>query len=106
MTGGPPPGLDWDLWLGPAAKMPYEEVMNGGRQRYWEFYGGNLTEWGAHLADIVLWAMKVTGPETVVAAGGRFHRGRGRDPRHPAGHATSTPSSCFTTRSSTTTPTA
>ena len=39
-----------------------------------------LTEWGAHLADIVLWAMKVTGPETVVAAGGRFHRKEGEIP--------------------------
>jgi predicted dehydrogenase len=80
VTGGAPPGLDWDLWLGPAAKMSYEEVMNGGRSRFWEFYGGNLTEWGAHLADIVLWAMKVTGPETVVAAGGRFHRKDGELP--------------------------
>jgi predicted dehydrogenase len=74
VTGGPPPGMDWEMWLGPAAKMPYEEVVNGGRHRLWEFFGGNLTEWGAHLADVVLWAMKVAGPETVVAAGGLFHR--------------------------------
>jgi predicted dehydrogenase len=80
VTGGPPPGLDWDLWLGPAAKLPYEEVMNVGRRSYWEFYGGNLTEWGAHLADVVLWAMKVGAPETVVAAGGRFHRAEGEIP--------------------------
>ena len=80
VNGGPPPGMDWEMWLGPAAKLPYDEVMNGGRHRYWEFFGGNLTEWGAHLADIVLWAMKVTGPETVVAAGGRFHRKEGEIP--------------------------
>jgi predicted dehydrogenase len=80
VTGGPPPGLDWEMWLGPAAKLPYDEVMNVGRRTYWEFYGGNLTEWGAHLADVVLWAMKVTGPETVVASGGRFHRKEGEIP--------------------------
>ena len=64
VTGGPPPGMDWDLWLGPAPKLPYEEVMNVGRRGYWEFCGGMLTEWGAHLADIVLWAMKARRPET------------------------------------------
>jgi predicted dehydrogenase len=80
VTGGPPPGMDWEMWLGPAAKLPYDEVMNVGRRTYWEFYGGNLTEWGAHLADVVLWAMKVTAPETVVASGGRFHRKEGEIP--------------------------
>ena len=60
VTGGPPPGMDWDMWLGPAPKLPYAEVMNVGRRGYWDFFGGMLTEWGAHLADIVLWAMKAT----------------------------------------------
>ena len=80
VTGGPPPGLDWDLWLGPAPKLPYDQVMNVGRRGSWDFWGGNLTEWGSHLADIVLWAMNVKGPESVVAAGGRFFRKEGEIP--------------------------
>ena len=71
----PPAGeLDWDMWLGPAPKMPYEQVMKfGGRgQGWWDFYGGMLTEWGSHLADVILWAMKAKMPESVVASGGLF----------------------------------
>jgi predicted dehydrogenase len=80
VTGGPPPGMDWDMWLGPAPKLPYMEVMNVGRRGYWDFFGGMLTEWGAHLADIVLWAMKARGPELVVASGGRYHKKEGNIP--------------------------
>jgi predicted dehydrogenase len=80
VKGGPPPGMDWDLWLGPAPKLPYDEVMNVGRRSYWDFWGGNLLEWGSHLADIVLSAMNVTGPERVAALGGQFHRKMGQLP--------------------------
>jgi predicted dehydrogenase len=80
VTGGPPPGMDWDLWLGPAPKLPYAEVWNVGRRGYWDFWGGMLTEWGSHLTDVVLWAMNVQGPQSVVAAGGRFHRKDGEIP--------------------------
>jgi predicted dehydrogenase len=80
VTGGPPPGLDWDMWLGPAPALPYAEVINVGRRGYWDFWGGMLTEWGAHLADIVLWAMNVKTPETVTATGGKFHKKTGQLP--------------------------
>ena len=84
--GGPPPGMDWDMWLGPAPKLPYDEVWNTGRRGSWEFWGGMITEWGSHLTDIVLWAMNAK------AARERRRRRRpvrphvGRDPRHAAGH--------------------
>jgi predicted dehydrogenase len=74
VTAGPPSDLDWDMWLGPAPKLPYEEVWTVGRRGYWDFWGGMTTEWGTHLVDIVLWAMKVQGPVSTVAAGGRFYR--------------------------------
>jgi predicted dehydrogenase len=80
VKGGPPTGLDWELWLGPAPKLPYEEVWNVGRRGSWEFWGGNLTEWGSHLADIVLWAMKVQAPQRIAALGGQFHRKLGELP--------------------------
>ncbi|HUG53973.1 MAG TPA: Gfo/Idh/MocA family oxidoreductase [Vicinamibacteria bacterium] len=80
VTGGPPPGLDWDMWLGPAPKLPYAEVMSVGRRGYWDFWGGMITEWGSHLADVVLWAMGVEAPLSVVAAGGQFFKKEGEIP--------------------------
>ena len=72
VAGGPPPGLDWDMWLGPAPNLPYDQVMNVARRGSWDFWGGTLTEWGSHLTDIVLWAMKARAPQSVSAAGGIF----------------------------------
>ena len=80
VTGGPPPGLDWDMWLGPAPKRPYAEVWSVGRRGYWDFWGGLITEWGSHLTDIVLWAMKAGPPERVAALGGQFVRTKGEIP--------------------------
>jgi predicted dehydrogenase len=39
-----------------------------------------LTEWGAHLVDIVLWATGARSPRAVVASGGQFHRATGQIP--------------------------
>ncbi len=97
-----PDGLDWELWLGPASKVPYRalpelrEGYGGGVPLYsnahysfrnWhEYSGGRLTDWGAHHVDIACWAIGAseTGPSKVVArrihfAGGvqgRTSRGR------------------------------
>jgi predicted dehydrogenase len=75
-----PAGMDWDMWLGPAPKLPYGDVMSVGRRYSWDFFGGSLTEWGAHSVDIVLWAMKEKAPLSIVAAGGKFHRTEGDIP--------------------------
>lgn len=80
VTGGPPADLDYDLWLGPAAKFPYDEVWNLGRRHYWDFSGGMLTEWGTHLVDIVLWAMNAQTPQSAVAEGGMYPRKDGQIP--------------------------
>ena len=69
----PPPGLDWDLWLGPAPKAPF----NGNRfihtfRWFWDYSGGMLTDWGTHHLDIVQWAMQVDAPLAATAVGGNF----------------------------------
>jgi len=69
----PPPGLDWDLWLGPAPKAPF----NGNRfihtfRWFWDYSGGMLTDWGTHHLDIVQWAMQVDAPVAISAVGGNF----------------------------------
>jgi myo-inositol 2-dehydrogenase / D-chiro-inositol 1-dehydrogenase len=48
-----PPGLDWNLWLGPAPFHPYTPTRTGPQQ--WrnirDYSGGKLADWGAHLLD-------------------------------------------------------
>ena len=80
VSGPPPANLDYELWLGPAPRLAYEEAFNVGRRNYWSLWGGPMTEWGAHLSDIVLWAMNVDGPQSVVAAGQRFNKKPGEIP--------------------------
>jgi len=78
--GNPPADLDYDLWLGPAPKLPFPEVWGRGRRVYWDFFGGMLTEWGAHLVDVALWGMQAQEPKSVVAAGGQFRSKEGEIP--------------------------
>jgi len=71
--GDPPAGLNWDLYLGPAPKVPYNRNRFIWHYRwFWDYSGGMMTDWGAHHMDIIHWAMKVEGPLSASAAGGRF----------------------------------
>lgn len=65
-----PAGLDWDLWLGPS---PYEPFS---RERFHGFMGdhdyargGQLTNWGVHLMDILHWGIGQDTPLNVQAVG-------------------------------------
>ena len=76
----PPAGLDWDLWLGPAPKRPYNYNRWGvGENRwstfryFWDYAGGGMTDWGVHLLDIVQFALDETMPVSVSAQGGKFY---------------------------------
>jgi len=69
----PPPGLDWDLWLGPAPYRSYNRNRFRPTFRwFWDYSGGKLTDWGTHLIDVVHWAMGVEAPRTIVAVGGKY----------------------------------
>ena len=49
-----PANLDWDLWLGPCAKMPYYDLLAPVKWRsWWEFGGNGLGDWGCHLLDVI-----------------------------------------------------
>jgi predicted dehydrogenase len=71
--GQPPEGLDWDMWLGPAPYRPYNPLRCIYNFRwFWDYSGGQMTNWGAHNLDIARWAMDVKAPLSVAAFGGRY----------------------------------
>ena len=69
----PPADFDYDLWLGPAPKKPYQAHRGLYHFRwFWDYSGGQLTNLGAHSVAAFLLVMGVKGPTQVVSFGGRF----------------------------------
>ena len=69
----PPPGLDWDMYLGPAPQVPYNRKRFLGTFRwFWDYAGGYITDFGTHRLDTVHQVMGVDAPLSVAASGGRF----------------------------------
>ncbi len=63
-TGGPflqrhpPKNFNWDLWQGQTPSVPYLEERGHYTFRWWyEYSGGQMTDWGAHHIDIAQWAI-------------------------------------------------
>jgi predicted dehydrogenase len=65
----PPPELDYDFWLGPAPYRPYNpKHVHYNFRFFWDYSGGQMTNWGAHHLDIAQWGlgMDESGPVSVV----------------------------------------
>ena len=73
-----PPELDWDLWLGPAPRVPYKQVRYTKKLVFFDYSGGLVTDWGVHHLDIVNWALGVKWPLSAIALGGNFAYGGAR----------------------------
>jgi predicted dehydrogenase len=61
----PVPGqLNWDMWLGPTEMRPYHRQLQNGWMRWWDYSGGEMTNWGAHGLDQIQWVLGAseTGP--------------------------------------------
>lgn len=68
-----PPGVDYERWLGPAAKRPFNANRFHFTFRwFWDYAGGLMTDWGVHLLDYALLGMNATVPKTISAMGGNF----------------------------------
>ena len=68
-----PEGVDYDMWLGPAPKRPFNRNRFHFTFRwFWDYAGGLMTDWGVHLLDYALYGMNVTAPESIMASGGKF----------------------------------
>ena len=64
----PPPGLDWEMFQGPAPRCPYSQSRQRNWRSYWEYGCGALSDWGVHLLDIAHWYLEVTEPSRSAAA--------------------------------------
>jgi predicted dehydrogenase len=63
-----PPGLDWDLWLGPVPYRPYHPDYHPLKWRAWLDFGtGALGDMGCHILDPPFWALDLGAPESVEA---------------------------------------
>ena len=72
----PEPGLDWNLWCGPAPVRPYNSALcprgipEGfpAWRTYLEFGSGGVGDWGAHHLDIAQWGLGMddSGPVEVI----------------------------------------
>lgn len=69
----PPAGVDYDMWLGPAPKRPFNpNRFHFNFRWFWDYAGGLMTDWGVHELDIALFFMGVTAPRSVMASGGKL----------------------------------
>ena len=68
-----PDGVDYNMWLGPAPKRPFNKNRFHFTWRwYWEYGNGLMTDWGVHLIDYILYGMNKSIPESVMAIGGKY----------------------------------
>ena len=71
--GQPPAGVDYDLWLGPAPKRPFNpNRFHYNFRWFWDYAGGLMTDWGVHLINMALMGMPQVPPKTVCSSGGTF----------------------------------
>ena len=71
----PPPGFDYDSWVGPATMIPYRTNRVHQRWTMWYHFGvGEAGNDGVHDIDYTRWGLGVeTHPTNVSANGGKFH---------------------------------
>jgi predicted dehydrogenase len=69
----PPNPKEWDQWLGPAPKVPYNQNRAYYKFRwFYNYSGGQLTNFGVHNVDMMRWCLGVEYPRRVTAMGGKY----------------------------------
>jgi len=68
-----PPGVHYDLWLGPAPKRAFtRNRFHYNWHWFWEYGTGDLGNQGIHELDVARWGLGVKYPRKVSALGGHF----------------------------------
>lgn len=69
----PPSSLDWNSWLGPAPKNPFQKNKYHWNWRMFYDYGGGMTTfWGTQMLDIICLGMNSFTPKRVSSFGGKY----------------------------------
>ncbi|MBI4325731.1 MAG: Gfo/Idh/MocA family oxidoreductase [Chloroflexi bacterium] len=76
-----PPGLDYDLWLGPAPQRPYNRnrFSTPGYWYMWDYSGGYMLAWTIHHVDTAHWTLGLGAPKLVMSVGGKYALEDNRD---------------------------
>ncbi len=71
----PPPGIDYDLWVGPAEFVPFQKNRFHYSWHWWYNFGtGDLGNDGAHEMDYARWGLGVdTLPSKITGVGGKYY---------------------------------
>src|SRR5258708_22791798 len=78
--GDPPSAKEWDQWLGPAPKAPYNSNRAYYKFRwFYNYSGGQLTNFGVHNVDMMRWCLGLEYPRRVTAMGGKYVMGDNRE---------------------------
>ncbi len=66
-----PKVLNWEMWLGPALKVPYRGISHWDWRWILDYSGGQLTDWAGHHIDIANWGagLERTGPVEISGTG-------------------------------------
>jgi len=71
--GPPPPGVDYDRWLGPAPARPFNpNRFHFNFRWFWDYAGGLMTDWGVHLINMMLMGMGPEAPRSAYSCGGKL----------------------------------
>ncbi|MCC7042642.1 MAG: Gfo/Idh/MocA family oxidoreductase [Acidobacteria bacterium] len=74
-----PAGFNWDLFQGPAERRPFLAARRGWRG-WWAYGGGNLSDWGVHLTDVMSWFMQADSQVPILTSASAQYVGTRRDP--------------------------
>jgi predicted dehydrogenase len=70
LDNSPLPGkLDWSRFLGPAPQRELEPMRFRKWRYFWDYAGGNMTDQGTHLMDVVQWFTNSGPPESAICYG-------------------------------------
>ena len=66
-----PPTLDYDFWLGPAPKRPYQPLRSHVSFRnFWDYSGGTFIDFWCHIVDVAVWSLDLKAPSSVDRSAG------------------------------------
>ncbi len=69
-----PSWLDYELWQGPAPRVPYQDnLIHYNWHWFWNWGTGEACNNGTHEVDVCRWALGVDFPTRVLSSGGRYH---------------------------------